>query len=73
MKTTLKILFTLSILSFVFSCDSLLEGERIGSENRSSEKPVSIKINFIGTEYINNISQNSQLPENQLVGGGVNL
>jgi len=49
---TLKSLFVLSIISFVFSCRQIPEDERNEIENISLGKPVSVKINLKGVEWM---------------------
>jgi len=66
----LRIVFILSIVTFVFSCRQIPEEDKTVNENISLNNPVLVKINFLGTEYVNEFTANTQLAENQVVGGG---
>jgi len=60
----LKSLFVLSIVSFMFSCRQIPEDEKMDSENISFGKPVSVKIDLQGVEWMSNINENSLISEN---------
>jgi len=69
MKTTLRILFILPIVLSIFSCRQIPEDEKVDSENISLGKPVSVKINLQGVEWMSNINENSLVSENNSWGG----
>jgi len=58
------------LVFFLFSCRTAPENEQYSGENISLEVPVSVKINFFGVEYENEISQNDLMAENNTWGGG---
>jgi len=63
----LKPLFVLSTISFVFSCRQMLEENKVTIENTlSNDAPISVKVNFQGIEYGDEISENN-------IGGGKSL
>jgi len=66
----MRVALILLIFCFILSCRTLPDNERVEGENISLGAPVSVKINFLGTEWMSDISKNTQLSENQLVGGG---
>jgi len=69
MKTILRILSTLSIIVFMFSCRQIPEDEAIDNENISFGKPVSVKINLQWVEWLSNINESSLVSENNSWGG----
>jgi len=69
MKTTLKRLFILSIFMLVISCRVTPKDDDLVSENISSNKPISIKINFSGVEWNSDINKNPLIAENNSRGG----
>jgi len=71
MKIALKHLLVFSIISFVFSCRTIPENEEVESGNISSETPVLVKINFLGAEWMSDISKNTFISENNSRGGGI--
>jgi len=68
-KFNLKILFILSVSSFVFSCRYIPENEKYHNENISLGKPVLVNINFLGIEYENYFPQNTFMSGNNTWGG----
>jgi len=64
MKSILKTLFILSMISFVFSCRQIPENEGIESENISYNEPTPVKINFYGIDHANNDLENTPVSEN---------
>jgi len=69
MKTILRILSTLSIIVFTFSCRQIPENEEMSSENISFGDPVSVKIASSETIWANNINENGLVSENSSWGG----
>jgi len=77
---TLKSLFLFAIISFVFSCRTASDNEKIEKKDTPSENPpyedvpsknvVSIKLNFDRTKWNNNNPQNTQFGLNKSWGGG---
>jgi len=70
MKTILRILSVLSIISFTFSCRQIPEDEKIDDVNISFGNPISVKIDLQGVEWVNNINYNGLISENNSWGGG---
>jgi len=68
-KFYLKPLFLLSIISFTFSCRQIPEDDKIDGENISLGKPVSVKIDLQGVEWMSNINDNALISENNSWGG----
>jgi len=66
----LKLLFSLSITAFTFSCRQIPEDEKMDNENISLLKPVSVKIDLQGIEWLSNINDNTLVSENNSWGGG---
>jgi len=60
-KTILKTLVILSVYLFVFSCNRDRDDEKKEIENIPSKELVSVKINFSGAEWGEEISKNIQL------------
>jgi len=71
MKTILRILSTLSIISFTFSCRQIPENDEI--ENISFGESVPVKIASSETFWTNNINDNALVSENNSWGGGKSL
>jgi len=69
-KFYLKQLFLLSIIVFTFSCRQIPEDEKMGGENISFGKPVSVKIDLQSVEWMSNINDNALVSENNSWGGG---
>jgi len=68
-----RLLFFLSLLSFVFSCRNIPENEKQSIEDTSLKTHVLLNINIIGAEWENSNLENTLVPENNLQGGGVIL
>jgi len=64
-----RTLFLLSIVLFTFSCRQIPEDDKMDGENISFGKPVSVKINLQGVEWLSNINDNSLIGENNSWGG----
>jgi len=62
-----KLLYILSIVSFIFSCRQIPEEEKIESKNISSNEPVSVRIDYLGEEWENEIISDVQDSEYQSI------
>jgi len=61
MEAILKQIFILSIFTLVVSCRVTPHDENMGSESTSSNESVSVKINFLGVEWSNEINEKPKI------------
>jgi len=64
METISRTLLISSMFLLAISCRQIPEDEKMDNETISLGKPISVKINLQGIEWVNNINESSLISEN---------